>query len=131
MQKAREKIRPPKGGQNLVKVLAICHLLFFHRLLLLWLSFPLTGYLLLMISEPFQYRSPWSVFIFFLWSVVHQSVNYIIVSFFCHLCTAKIFSIMETTLPIAIKQDVKYQKAQKKCNKANEKIQDLNLTPQQ
>jgi hypothetical protein len=25
----------------------------------------------------------------------------------------------------------KYQKAQKKCNKANEKIQDLNLTPQQ
>ena len=27
MQKAREKIRPPKGGQNLVKVLAICHLL--------------------------------------------------------------------------------------------------------
>lgn len=26
MQKAREKIRPPKGGQNLVKVLAICHL---------------------------------------------------------------------------------------------------------
>ena len=38
---------------------------------------------------------------------------------------------METTLPIAIKHDVKYQKAQKKCNKANEKIQDLNLTPQQ
>lgn len=28
MQKAREKIRPPKGGQNLVKVLAICHLHF-------------------------------------------------------------------------------------------------------
>ena len=27
MQKAREKIRPPKGGQNLVKVLAIYHLL--------------------------------------------------------------------------------------------------------
>ena len=26
MQKTREKIRPPKGGQNLVKVLAICHL---------------------------------------------------------------------------------------------------------
>ena len=25
---------------------------------------------------------------------------------------------METTLPIAIKHDVKYQKAQKKCNKA-------------
>lgn len=38
---------------------------------------------------------------------------------------------METTLPIAIKQDVKYQKAQKNCNKANEKMQDLNLTPQQ
>ena len=38
---------------------------------------------------------------------------------------------METTLPIAIKHDVKYQKAQKKCNKANEKIRDLNLTPQQ
>ena len=38
---------------------------------------------------------------------------------------------METALPIAINQDVKYQKAQKKCNKANEKIQDLNLTPQQ
>ena len=34
---------------------------------------------------------------------------------------------METTLPIAIKHDVKYQKAQKKCNKANEKIRDLNL----
>ena len=32
---------------------------------------------------------------------------------------------METTLPIAIKHDVKYQKAQKKCNKANEKIRDL------
>ena len=38
---------------------------------------------------------------------------------------------IETTLPIAIKHDVKYQKAQKKCNKANEKIRDLNLTPQQ
>ena len=38
---------------------------------------------------------------------------------------------METTLPIAIKHDVKYQTAQKKCNKANEKIRDLNLTPQQ
>lgn len=38
---------------------------------------------------------------------------------------------MEATLPIAIKHDVKYQKAQKKCNKANEKIRDLNLTPQQ
>ena len=38
---------------------------------------------------------------------------------------------METALPIAINQDVKYQKAQKKCNKANEKIRDLNLTPQQ
>lgn len=29
MQKAREKIRPPKGGQNLVKVLAICHLRYY------------------------------------------------------------------------------------------------------
>lgn len=38
---------------------------------------------------------------------------------------------METTLPIAIKHDVKYQKAQKKCNKANKKIRDLNLTHQQ
>ena len=38
---------------------------------------------------------------------------------------------METGLPIAIKHDVKYQKAQKKCNKANEKIRDLNLPPQQ
>ena len=38
---------------------------------------------------------------------------------------------METALPIAVKQDIKYQKAQKKCNKANEKIQDLNLTPLQ
>lgn len=38
---------------------------------------------------------------------------------------------METGLPAALRQDKKYQKAQKKCNKANEKIQDLNLTPQQ
>ena len=38
---------------------------------------------------------------------------------------------METTLPIAIKHDVKYQKAQKNCNKTNEKMQNLNLTPQQ
>lgn len=38
---------------------------------------------------------------------------------------------METTLPVAVKQDIKYQKAQKKCNKANEKIRNLNLTPQQ
>lgn len=38
---------------------------------------------------------------------------------------------METGLPAALKQDKKYQKAQKKCNKANEKIQELNLTPQQ
>ena len=34
MQKAREKIRPPKGGQNLVKVLAICHLPIFCYLML-------------------------------------------------------------------------------------------------
>ena len=38
---------------------------------------------------------------------------------------------METGLLAALRQDKKYQKAQKKCNKANEKIQDLNLTPQQ
>ena len=38
---------------------------------------------------------------------------------------------METGLPAALRQDKKYQKAQKKCNKANEKIRDLNLTPQQ
>lgn len=38
---------------------------------------------------------------------------------------------METGLPAALRQDKKYQKAQKKCNKANEKMQDLNLTPQQ
>lgn len=38
---------------------------------------------------------------------------------------------METELPAALRQDKKYQKAQKNCNKANEKIQDLNLTPQQ
>lgn len=38
---------------------------------------------------------------------------------------------MVTALPIAVKQDIKYQKAQRKCNKANEKIRDLNLTPQQ
>ena len=40
-------------------------------------------------------------------------------------------SRMETALPIALHQDAKYQKAQKKCNKANEKIQELNLPPQQ
>ena len=33
-------------------------------------------------------------------------------------------SRMETALPIALHQDAKYQKAQKKCNKANEKIQE-------
>ena len=38
---------------------------------------------------------------------------------------------METGLPAALRQDKKYEKAQKKCNKANEKMQDLNLTPQQ
>ena len=38
---------------------------------------------------------------------------------------------METGLPAALRQDKKYEKAQKKCNKANEKIQELNLTPQQ
>ena len=38
---------------------------------------------------------------------------------------------METRLPAALRQDKKYQKAQKNCNKANEKMQDLNLTPQQ
>ena len=38
---------------------------------------------------------------------------------------------METELPAAFRQDKKYQKAQKNCNKANEKLQNLNLTPQQ
>lgn len=38
---------------------------------------------------------------------------------------------METGLPAALSQDKKYQKAQKNCNKANEKMQNLNLTPQQ
>ena len=38
---------------------------------------------------------------------------------------------METGLPAALRQDKKYQKAQKNCNKANEKIRNLNLTPQQ
>lgn len=38
---------------------------------------------------------------------------------------------METGLPTALRQDKKYQKAQKNCNKTNEKIQNLNLTPQQ
>lgn len=38
---------------------------------------------------------------------------------------------METELPAALRQDKKYQKAQKNCNKANEKMQNLNLTPQQ
>lgn len=38
---------------------------------------------------------------------------------------------METGLSAALKQDKKYQKAQKNCNKTNEKMQNLNLTPQQ
>ena len=38
---------------------------------------------------------------------------------------------METGLPAALRQDKKYQKAQKNCNKVNEKMQELNLTPQQ
>lgn len=38
---------------------------------------------------------------------------------------------METGLPAALRQDKKYQKAQKNCNKANEKMQNPNLTPQQ
>lgn len=38
---------------------------------------------------------------------------------------------METGLPDALRQDKKYQKTQKNCNKANEKMQDLNLTSQQ
>ena len=38
---------------------------------------------------------------------------------------------METGLPAALRQDKKYQKAQKNCNKANEKMQNVNLTPQQ
>ena len=38
---------------------------------------------------------------------------------------------METELPAALRQDKKYQKAQKNCNKANEKMRNQNLTPQQ
>ena len=38
---------------------------------------------------------------------------------------------METGLPAALRQDKKYQKAQKNCNKANEKLQNVNLTSQQ
>ena len=38
---------------------------------------------------------------------------------------------METGLPAALRQDKKYQKAQKNCNKKKKKMQDLNLTPQQ
>ena len=38
---------------------------------------------------------------------------------------------METGLPAALSQDKKYQKVQKNCNKANEKMQNVNLTPQQ
>ena len=38
---------------------------------------------------------------------------------------------METGLPAALRQDKKYQKAQKNCNKTKKKMQDLNLTPQQ
>ena len=37
---------------------------------------------------------------------------------------------METGLPAALRQDKKYQKTQKNCNKPKEKMQDLNLTPQ-
>ena len=38
---------------------------------------------------------------------------------------------METGLPAALRQDKKYQKTQKKCNKANEKKKHINQTPQQ
>lgn len=38
---------------------------------------------------------------------------------------------METGIPTALTKDMPYQKAQKKCNKLNKKIQALNLTPEQ
>lgn len=38
---------------------------------------------------------------------------------------------METGIPAALAKDMPYQKAQKKCNKANKKVQSLDLTPEQ
>lgn len=38
---------------------------------------------------------------------------------------------METGIPTALTKDVPYQKAQKKCNKLNKKVQALDLTPEQ
>lgn len=38
---------------------------------------------------------------------------------------------METGIPTALTKDMPYQKAQKKCNKLNKKVQSLDLTPEQ
>ena len=38
---------------------------------------------------------------------------------------------METGIPTALAKDISYQKAQKKCNKYNKKVQELDLTPKQ
>lgn len=38
---------------------------------------------------------------------------------------------METGIPAALAKDKLYQKEQKKCNKANKKIRELDLTPEQ
>lgn len=38
---------------------------------------------------------------------------------------------METGIPAALTKDISYQKAQKKCNKLNKKVQALDLTPEQ
>ena len=38
---------------------------------------------------------------------------------------------METGIPTALTKDMPYQKAQKKCNKLNKKVQALDLTPEQ
>lgn len=38
---------------------------------------------------------------------------------------------MEVGIPTALTKDMPYQKAQKKCNKLNKKVQALDLTPEQ
>lgn len=38
---------------------------------------------------------------------------------------------LETGVPAALTKDMPYQKAQKKCNKLNKKVQSLDLTPEQ
>lgn len=38
---------------------------------------------------------------------------------------------METGIPAALAKDKLYQKEQKKCNKANKKVRELDLTPEQ